>query len=312
MCCTLPTPRGSPTAPNRIAPSSIAAAIEKLGYRVSSPEAESDVRAEERRSLLIKMGVALFLMMNIMFFSYVLYIGYFQEVAREMQSLVPVVLLGLTLPSVFWCGLPIHRKAWAGLRNGAPTMELLFSIGIFASFFYSLHTVIAGGLSLYFDTSASLVALLLVGKFLEISAKHRASEGIHRLNRMLPNKVRILAPEGERLVSTGRLRVGDEFVVKSGEKIPADGVVVRGEASVDESLLTGESRPVRRVTGERVIASSMNLNGHLIVRATSVGEGTLLSGIIRMVERALSVKSPLERTVDRIARVFIPAVLLLQ
>jgi heavy metal translocating P-type ATPase len=297
--------------PEQIAPSSIAAAIEKLGYRVSSPEAESDVRAEESRSLLIKMGVALFLMMNIMFFSYVLYIGYFQEVAREMQSLVPVILLGLALPSVFWCGLPIHRKAWAGLLNGAPTMELLFSIGIFASFFYSVHTVIAGGLSLYFDTSASLVALLLVGKFLEISAKHRASDGIGRLNRMLPNKVRILAPEGERLVSTGRLRVGDEFVVKSGEKIPADGVVVRGDASVDESLLTGESRPIRRGAGDRVIASSMNVNGHLTVNATSVGEGTLVSGIIRMVERALSVKSPLERTVDRIARVFIPAVLLL-
>ena len=297
--------------PEQIAPSSVAAAIERLGYRVSSPEAESDVRAEERRSLLVRMGVALFLMMNIMFFSYVLYIGYFQDVAREMQSLVPLILLGLALPSVFWCGLPIHRKAWAGLRNGAPTMELLFSIGIFASFFYSVHTVIAGGLNLYFDTSASLVALLLVGKFLEISAKHRASEGIHRLNRMLPNKVRILAPEGERLVSTERLHAGDEFVVKSGEKIPADGVVVRGEALVDESLLTGESRPVRRGTGECVIASSMNVNGHLTIRATSVGEGTLLSGIIRMVERALSVKSPLERSVDRIARVFIPAVLLL-
>jgi heavy metal translocating P-type ATPase len=297
--------------PEQIAPSSIAAAIERLGYRVSPPEAESDLRARERRSLLIRLGVALFLMMNIMSFSYVLYVGYFQEVAREMESLVPLILLGLALPSVFWCALPIHRKAWAGLRNGAPTMELLFSIGIFASFFFSLRTVLAGGLNLYFDTSASLVALLLLGKFLEISAKHRASEGIGRLNRMLPNKVRILAPEGERLVSAGRLRAGDEFIVKSGEKIPADGVVVRGEASVDESLLTGESRPVRRGAGERVIASSMNVNGHLTIRATSVGEGTLLSGIIRMVERALSVKSPLERAVDRIARVFIPAVLVL-
>jgi len=297
--------------PEQIAPPSIAATIEKLGYRVSSPETEPDVRIEERRALLMKMGVALFLMMNIMFFSYVLYVGYFQELAGEMKSIVPWILLGLTLPSVFWCGLPVHRKAWAGLRNGAPTMELLFSIGIFASFFYSVRMVIAGGLNVYFDTSASLVALLLVGKILEVSAKHSASEGIRRLNRMLPNKVRILAPSGERLVSGDRLRVGDEFVVKSGEKIPADGVVVRGEASIDESLLTGESRPVRKGVGERVVASSMNVNGHLTVRATSVGDGTLLSGVIRMVENALSVKSPLERTVDRIARVFIPAVLLL-
>jgi heavy metal translocating P-type ATPase len=297
--------------PELVAPPSIAAAIEKLGYRVSLPESEPDARAEERRSLLVKMGVALFLMMNIMFFSYVLYVGYFQELAPEMASLVPWILFVLSIPTVFWCGLPIHRKAWAGVRNAAPTMEVLFSIGIVASFFYSVHAVIAGRLSLYFDTSASLVALLLVGKFLEISAKQRAAEGIGRLNRMLPNKVRILAPEGERLVSSGRLRVGDEFVVRSGEKIPADGVIVKGEASVDESLLTGESRPVRKVTGDRAIASSMNVNGHLQVRAVSVGEGTLVAGIVRMVERALSVKSPLERSVDRIARVFIPAVLLL-
>ena len=297
--------------PARIAPPTIAAAIKKLGYRVSSPESEPDVRAEERRSLLVSMGVALFLMMNIMFFSYVLYVGYFQEVAPEMTALVPWILLGLTIPSVFWCGLPIHRKAWAGLRNGAPTMEVLFSLGIFSSFFYSLHAVIAGRLNLYFDTSASLVALLLVGKFLEITAKQRASEGIGSLTRMLPNKVRLLTSDGERLVSAERLRAGDEFVVRSGEKIPADGVVVRGDASVDESLLTGEAHPVRKAAGARVIASSMNVNGHVTIRATSVGEGTLIAGIIRMVGRALSVKSPLERSVDRIARVFIPAVLLL-
>ncbi|HTY58139.1 MAG TPA: cation-translocating P-type ATPase, partial [Bacteroidota bacterium] len=297
--------------PEQTPPAAIGAAIERLGYRVSSPASLSDARAEERRSLLVRMGVALFLMMNIMFFSYVLYVGYFQELAPEMAALVPWILLGLALPSVFWCGLPIHRKAWAGVRNGAPTMEVLFTIGILASFFYSVHSVVAGSLTLYFDTSASLVALLLVGKFLEVSAKQRASEGIGGLNRMLPRKVRILASGVERLVACERLRPGDEFVVRPGEKIPADGVVLKGEAAVDESLLTGESRPVRKQPGDRVIASSMDLNGHMTVRATSVGEETVIAGIIRLVERALSVKSPLERSVDRIARVFIPSVLLL-
>ncbi|HTO94452.1 MAG TPA: heavy metal translocating P-type ATPase [Bacteroidota bacterium] len=296
--------------PGRTAPASIAAAIEKLGYRVSSPADEPDARAMERRALLVKMGVALFLMNNVMFFSYTLYVGYFQELAREMKLLVPLILLGLTIPSVFWCGLPIHRKAWAGLRNGAPTMELLFSIGIFASFFYSVHTVLTGGLAVYFDTSASLVALLLVGKFLEMSAKHRAAEGVTRLHRMLPAKVRISTPGGERLVAADRLAAGDVFIVKAGEKIPADGVIVAGSATVDESLLTGESRPVPRRAGDRVVASSIATGGHITVRATSVGDATLLAGIVRMVEGALAARSPLERTVDRIARVFIPAVLL--
>jgi len=295
--------------PEETSPEAIAAAIAKLGYRLSTAADEPDARAAERRSLLIRMGVALFLMNNIMFFSYTLYVGYFQELAREMKLLVPLILLGLTLPSVFWCGLPIHRKAWAGLRSGAPTMELLFSIGIFASFFYSVHSVLSGGLAVYFDTSAGLVALLLVGKFLEISAKHKAADGLTRLRTMLPGKARIPAPGGERLVAAERLSPGDLFIVKSGEKFCADGVIVDGSASVDESLLTGESRPRLRGPGDRVAASSIATSGYVTVRTTAAGEETILAGIARMVESALAVKSPLERRVDRIARVFIPAVL---
>lgn len=295
--------------PEQTAPEEISAAIERLGYHASKRDADPDVQVKERRSLLMRMGVSLFLLNNIMFFSYVLYIGYFQEVAAEMKHLVPMILFGMTLPSVFWCGLPIHRKAWASLRNGAPTMELLFSIGIFASFFYSIYEMMTGGPHFYFDTAAALVALLLVGKFLEISAKHKASEGIHRLYRMLPRKVRVAAPEGERLVAIEKLRVGDRFIVKGGEKVPADGIVEQGSATVDESLLTGESRPLPKGPGDAVIASSINVNGHVTVRTTVVGEGTVLAGIIRMVERALTSKSPLERTVDGVARVFIPAVL---
>jgi heavy metal translocating P-type ATPase len=297
--------------PEQTAPAEITAAVERLGYHASSRDADPDAHVQERRSLLIKMGVALFLLNNIMFFSYVLYIGYFQEVAAEMKRLVPMILFGMTLPSILWCGFPIHRKAWASIRNAAPTMELLFSIGIVASFSYSVYEMLRGGEHFYFDTAAALVALLLVGKFLELSAKQKASEGIHRLYRMLPRKVRIIAPEGERLVGIEKLQPGDSFVVKAGEKVPADGIVVQGTATVDESLLTGESRPLPKAPGDAVVASSMNVNGHLTVRATVIGDGTVLAGIIRMVEGALTSKSPLERTVDRVTRVFIPAVLLL-
>jgi heavy metal translocating P-type ATPase len=294
--------------PEVTSPEAISASIEKLGYHTADRDADSDHRAKERRSLLIRMGVALFLMNNIMFFSYVIYVGYFQDLATEMKSLVPWVLLGFTTPAVLWCGLPIHRKAWASLKNGAPTMELLFSIGIFASFVYSIHEMFVGGDHFYFDTAASLVALLLVGKFLELMAKQGAAEGVKRLYQMLPKKVRILAPEGERLVSIEKLMPGDSFVVKSGEKIPADGVILEGNGTVDESLLTGESKPLVKKPGDSVIASSMNVNGHLTIQATVIGEGTVLSGIIRMVEEAISSKSGLERVVDRIARIFIPAV----
>ncbi len=297
--------------PEQISPERITAAIKKLGYEASTLDNAEEANSAERRSLLIRMGVALFLMKNVMFFSYVLYIGYFQELAAEIQSLIPFILVGLTIPSVFWCGLPIHRKAYRSLLNGAPTMELLFSMGILAAFFYSLYALARGHTHFYFDTAASLSALLLVGKFIELRAKQKTSESIRKLYRMLPKKVRIKDPDGERLVSVERLRVGDHFVVKAGEKIPADGEVLRGSAIVDESLLTGESKPIEKSPGSRVLASSMNVNGCLEVRALHIGDQTILSNIINMVESALSKKSPLERTVDRVLRVFIPSILIL-
>lgn len=296
--------------PELIAPEDIGKRIEKLGYTTTPRDAATKEGWPERKSLLIRMGVALFLMMNLMYFSYTLYVGYFQDLPPEIMSLVPAILFGLAVPAVFWCAIPIHRKAWQSARGMAPTMELLFSIGIFSSFFYSTFEWVSGGDHFYFDTSGSLVALLLVGKFIELSAKHKTSESINRLYQMLPKKVRIRAPEGERLVSVEKLHVGDRFIVKSGEKIPADGLVVDGSAVVDESLLTGESQPIEKGIGAAVVASSMNVNGILEIEAVRIGNNTVLSSIITLVERALTSKSELEQTVDRVARVFIPAIIL--
>ncbi len=295
--------------PEQISGEQISKKIERLGYTTASRDADPKERWAERKSLLIKMGVALFLMNNLMMFSYAIYIGYFQELPVEVLSLFPWILFGFAAPAVFWCAIPIHRKAWQSLRANSPTMELLFSIGIFAAFFYSTYEMLSGGEHFYFDTSGGLVALLLVGKFIELSAKHKTSESINRLYQMLPKKVRIKAPEGERLVSIEKLSVGDRFIVKSGEKIPADGTIVSGSAIVDESLLTGEPKPIEKNVGNTVVASTMNVNGILEIQAMRVGGATILSAIIQLVEQALSSKSELERTVDRISRVFIPAVI---
>ena len=295
--------------PEQISAERITAAINKLGYGVTPRAAASEAHYAERKALLLKMGVAFFLMMNVAFFTYVIYVGYFQELAPEIQRLIPLVLLVLTAPAVFWCGLPIHQKAWRSLRAQAPTMELLLSLGIFAAFFYSVYAIMRGDDHFYFDTAANLVALVLLGKFIEVTAKHKASANINRLYQMLPKKVRLEAPEGQRLVAIEKLQVGDHFIVKSGEKIPADGRIVSGTAVLDESLLTGESRPIDKRVGDNVTGSAMLLNGHIVVTALRVGEDTFLSQLIKMVESALVAKSPLERLVDRIARVFIPLVL---
>jgi len=297
--------------PSQVGPERITGAIERLGYETIPRERLGEAGARERKSLLLKTGIALFLLMNIMFFSYVLYIGYFEDLAPEIRALIPFVLLALSTPSVLWCGLPIHRKAVRSLLAGAPTMEVLLSLSIFSAFLYSVYALIAGHDHFYFDTAAALVGLLLVGKLIEHGAKRKASEDIHVLYQMLPRKVRLEVGGEERLVSVDSLRVGDRFIVRPGEKIPADGRIVEGATAVDESLLTGESKPVEKGVGAEVVGSSMNVSGVITVEATRVGEGTFLSGIIRMVEGALARKSPLERTVDRIARIFVPAVITL-
>jgi P-type Cu2+ transporter len=297
--------------PQETTPGEIGGAIDGLGYRAVPRDRIHEAEAAERSTLLIRTGVALFLLMNIMFFSYTLYIGYFQELGPEAQTVVPWVLLALTVPAVFWCGAPILRKAWRSFFAGAPTMEVLLGISILSAFFYSVYALLSGRDHYYFDTAAALVTLLLVGKLIETSARHRASENIHRLYGMLPRKVRLKTTDGDRLVSIDSLSPGDIFVVRPGEKIPADGRITSGNSSVDESLLTGESKPVGKSAGDDVTGSSMNLSGVIEVETVRVGEDTLLSGIIRMVEGALARKSPLERFVDRVARIFVPAVIIL-
>ncbi|HUN65150.1 MAG TPA: cation-translocating P-type ATPase [Bacteroidota bacterium] len=295
--------------PERTSADRIAAAIAKLGYTASPRDADIEEAAHQRRSLLIRMGVALFLMMNAMFFSYVLYIGYFEEVAPEMKRIVPVILFCLALPSVFWCGLPILRKAYQSLIRLSPTMEVLFAMSILSAFIFSTYALFRGLDHFYFDTAVSLVALLLLGKYLELGAKNMASENIQRLYHLLPAKVRRLTDDGEELTGIERLRTGELFLVKSGEKIPADGIVTEGDALVDESLLTGEAAPVGKSAGSEVLASSMALNGYLAIRATKIGRETTISGIIAMVEQALAAKSPLERTIDGVTTLVVPGVI---
>ncbi len=285
--------------------------IRRLGYTVQPRDAGEQASAGERRSLLIRMGVALFLMNNLMMFSYAIYVGYFQELPREILDFFPWILFGLALPAVTWCALPIHHKAWQSMRAGLPTMEVLFSMGIFAAFFYSTYEMVRGGEHFYFDTSGGLVGLLLVGKFIEVSARQKSSESIRRLYQLLPRKARVAAPEGERLVAIEKLQPGDRIIVKSGEKMPVDGTILRGAAMMDESLLTGESLPVRRQEGDAVIASSMNLEGLLEVETRRTGGDTTLSAILRLVERALTSKSGLERAVDGVTRFFIPGIIVL-
>jgi len=282
--------------------------IASLGYKAQKYAGENDAADAERRDLIIRTGLAAFLWANVMSFSLVLYAGYFEQISGSVRRGLPFVLMALATPVVFYCAQPVLRLAWRGLLNRTIRMESLLALGILAAYGYSVAQVFRGEIHLYFDTATVIVALVLAGKLIERGAKEKVSQWITLLHRMMPHKVRLLAKGAERFVSVGALEPGQTFVVKAGERIPADGLIVEGESHADESLLTGESAPVGKRPGASVAAGSINLDGVLNIQATKSASESTLSRIIFLVEQALSSRSDLERAVDRVSRIFVPCV----
>ena len=298
-------------APQYLPPERIVERVGALGYhaaKYAGPGGRSD---SERKDLLLRTGIAAFLAMNAMFFSLVVYASYFEEITGPFGRYVPFVLMGLATPAVFYCGAPVLRIAWCGLRERTLRMESLLAMGILAAYFYSVAQAFSGSLHVYFDTACAIVALVLTGKLIERGAKEKTARALTLLYRLMPNKARLLLAGGERFVSVEALKPGDVFRVKAGERIPADGVVVAGRSHADESVLTGESAPRAKQPGDAVVCGSINSGSPLEIRATRVGADSSLAHIVRAVEQAAAHRTRTERAVDRVARIFIPSVLAL-
>jgi heavy metal translocating P-type ATPase len=285
--------------------------VAALGYRASEYTGESAGRSDaERKDLLLRTGLAALFWMNAMMFSLVVYASYFVRITGAGRD-IPFVLMALATPTVFYCGWPILRLAWAGARQGELRMESLLAMGILAAYFYSVAAAFSGSLHVYFDTVCAIVTLVLAGKSIERAAKERTARAITLLYRLMPNKVRLMAAGRERFVSLEALHPGMRFLVKSGERIAADGIVREGRSHADESVLTGESRPVAKGPGDAAVCGSVNTGGLLEIEATRVGQDSTLAHIVRTVERAAANRTRIERAVDRVSRVFVPLVLAL-
>ena len=222
------------------------------------------------------------------------------------------VALALSTPVVFYSGLGFHRVAFRAARHGSATMDTLISLGTLAAWLWST-VVLVGGLDgdTYFEVAAVITTLILLGRYLEARAKRRSSEAIRRLLELGAKEARVLQEGEEVSVPIERLTTGDLFVVRPGEKIATDGVVVEGESAVDQSMLTGESVPVEVAPGAEVAGATVNSYGRLVVRATKVGSETALAQIARLVEEAQSRKAPVERLADRVSAVFVPIVIVI-
>ena len=297
--------------PLYLPPDAIASRISQLGYKAAAYSGDDTAGKKETRDLVLRLGVAAFLWANIMAFSVILYVGYFEQIAPSASRFLPWVLFALATPMVFYCALPILRSAVIGLRNLQIRMEVLLSLGILTAYGLSISQTLQGRTHVYFDTAAAIVTLVLTGKLIERGAKDRATRSIAVLYRLMPKKARIADRNGERFVAIDALQPGTVFIVKAGERIPADGTLIDGETQADESLLTGESSPVHKRIGDTLVSGSLNAGGIVKVRALRTGQDSTLAQIIRLVEQALSSRAPIERTVDRISRIFVPVVVAL-
>jgi len=227
-------------------------------------------------------------------------------------------ILALATIVQFTAGWTFYRGAYHALKNRSANMDVLVAMGITAAYGYSVMTTIHmffPGLFFegptFFDTSALLITFVRFGKYLEAKAKGRAGQALKRLLELQANKARLLVNGEEKEVAAADLKVGDIVIVKPGERIPVDGEIVEGQASIDEAMLTGESIPVDKGVGDPVIGATINRSGSIKVETTKTGQDTVLSGIIKMVEDAQGVKPPIQRLADMISNYFVPAVVTL-
>ncbi|HET6620369.1 MAG TPA: heavy metal translocating P-type ATPase [Dongiaceae bacterium] len=217
----------------------------------------------------------------------------------------------LAAPVQFWLGAPFYRGAWKALRGGTANMDVLVALGTSAAFGLSLYLMAGGDTHLYFESAAVIIVLVRLGKWLEAHAKRRTLKALQALESLRPTEALVRRGDKDETVPIAALRVGDVLVVKPGARIAADGVVTDGRSSVDQSLLTGESRPVDVEENDHAIGGAVNGDGLLLVRVTATGAESMLSRIVRMVAEAQGAKAPIQRLVDRISAVFVPVVLVI-
>ena len=218
----------------------------------------------------------------------------------------------LSTPVVFYSGIGFHRAALRNARHRAATMDTLISIGTVAAWAWSTVVLLGSlGEHTYFEVAAVITALILLGRYLEARAKGRSSEAIRKLLELGAKEARVLRDGVETLVPVDELATGDLFLVRPGEKVATDGIVVEGESALDQSMLTGESIPVEVAVDSEVAGATLNTYGRLVVRATKVGADTALAQIARLVEAAQSGKAPVQRLADRVSAIFVPVVIVI-
>ena len=302
--------------PESIRPREIMERIEKLGYQAKARVSETEKQTFKEKELSRKkMQLIISILLTLpLFYTMLGHLPFVTDHQLLTLFMNPWVQFAFSTPVQFYIGAQFYKGAYAALRNKSANMDVLVALGTSSAYFYSIYEGIKSFINpaytphLYFETSAMLITLILVGKYLEAKAKGKTTEAVTSLINLSAKEATLIIDGKEKQVPIDEVKVGDYLLVKPGEKIPVDGIVIEGTSSVNESMISGEAIPVTKRSGEEVIGATINGEGHLIMQAKSVGSETVLSGIIRIVKEAGANKAPIQRYADKISGYFVPAV----
>ncbi|MGG4170416.1 heavy metal translocating P-type ATPase [Bacillus safensis] len=305
--------------PGQTSTNDIKDAVQSIGYSLIEPDVDqAEEGKKDHRQAAIEKQTARFLFSMILslplLWAMVSHFSFTSFIWLPEAFMNPWVQLALAAPVQFIVGWPFYVGAYKALRNKSANMDVLVALGTSAAFFYSLYESIQSAIrgtheaALYYETSAVLITLIVLGKLMEARAKGRSSEAIQKLMG-LQAKEAVIERDGKQMtVPISDVKVNDLVFVKPGEKVPVDGEIIEGTTAIDESMITGESLPVDKTAGDMVIGATINKNGFMKIKATKVGKETALSQIIRVVEQAQGSKAPIQRMADQISGIFVPIV----
>ncbi|MFC4354859.1 heavy metal translocating P-type ATPase [Chryseomicrobium palamuruense] len=299
--------------PSAISAQELIEKIEKLGYGATLQQEDTEpvdhrLAAYEHKKRLFIFSALLSLPL---LWTMVGHFSFTQWMYVPDLLMNPYVQWALATPVQFYVGAMFYRGAYNALRNGSANMDVLVALGTSAAYFYSVYLTLNGAghhQGLYFETSAVLITLIILGKVFEARAKGQSSEAIKKLMQLQPTVATIERDGVIQEVSIQDVQQEDVVIIRPGEQIPVDGIVISGQSSINESMLTGESLPVEKATGDFVYAATINEHGSLRMKATGIGKQTMLSSIIRVVEQAQGSKAPIQRLADKISGIFVPIV----
>ncbi|MEO5362334.1 MAG: heavy metal translocating P-type ATPase [Magnetococcus sp. DMHC-8] len=299
--------------PLQLSLSHIIGTVRRIGYQAEpyDPTHHERLRSQRDRALLTRLGVAGFGAANVMFVAVALYAGYFQGMEADTKQFFHWVSLALATPVILFSGSLFVRGAWQGLRMGRLTMDLPIVLGAWITYGYSVVVTVRQSGEVYFDSVTMFLFVLLTGRFLESVACSKAASAMERLLNLTPRHAVVMRDGEQCSIPVRDVQVGEQVVLKPGERIPVDGTVLSGCTCVDESMLTGESLPVAKNPGDGLMAGTLNLDGAVMMTVVRVGEETALSRILHLVETAQAERPPIQGMADRVAARFVGIVLCL-